>query len=98
MKCLMYRAEYHPKVKKDLKKIDPQIRKKIRNEHLPKIVKNPEIGEELTGDLKGTLSYHFTTLKQQFRIAYIVDKSLKICFIQMIAKRGNFYTLLKKRI
>ena len=94
----MYKAAYHPKVKKDLKKIDPQIRKKIRNEHLPIIMENPAIGEELTGDLKGTLSYHFTVSKQQFRIAYIVDQSLKTCFVQMIAKRGNFYTLLKKRI
>lgn len=94
----MYKTSYHPKVKKDLKKIDPQIRSKIRNEHLPKIMEDPGIGKELTGDLRGTLSYHFTILKQQFRIVYIVDKSEETCFIQMIAKRGNFYTLLKKRI
>ncbi len=40
----MYEAKYHPKVKKDLKKIDPPIRKKIRNEHIPKILSTPEIG------------------------------------------------------
>jgi len=65
----MYKARYHPKVKKDLKKIDPQICRKIRTEHIPKIMKDPGIGDELTGDLKGTLSYHFTILKQQFRQA-----------------------------
>jgi len=98
MKCLMYKAEYHPRVKKDLKKIDPQICKKIRATHIPKLLNNPEIGQELTGDLHGTLSYYFIISKQQFRVAYIVDNSKKICFIQMIAKRENFYNLLKKRI
>ena len=94
----MYKVEYHPKVKKDLKKIDPQICKIIRNRHIPIIMKNPKSGGELAGDLKGTLSYHFTVIKQQFRIAYIVDEYRKKCFVQMIAKRGDFYTLLKKRI
>lgn len=94
----MYRAEYHPKVKKDLRKIDPPIREKIRSEHIPKILTNPEIGEELVGDLKGSRSYHFTVSKQQYRIAYIVDEKANVIFVQMIGKRGDFYTLLKRRI
>jgi len=36
----MYKVEYHPAVKKDLKKIDPQIRKKIRYEYIPIILLN----------------------------------------------------------
>ena len=94
----MFNARYHPKIKKDLKKIDPPIREKIRNEHIPKILASPEIGEELAGDLKGTRSYHFTVLKQQFRIAYVLEENAKEIYVQMIAKRGDFYTLLKKRI
>ena len=94
----MYKAEYHPKVKKDLKKIDPPIRERIRSEHIPKILANPEIGEELAGGLKGTRSYHFTVSKQQFRIAYVAEEDAKKIFVQMIGKRGDFYTLLKKRI
>jgi mRNA-degrading endonuclease RelE of RelBE toxin-antitoxin system len=94
----MYKAKYHPKIKKDLKRIDPPIRLKIRNEHIPKILTSPEIGEELVGDLKGTHSYHFTISKQQFRIAYIVEKDTKMVFVQMIGKRSDFYTLLKRRI
>ena len=94
----MYKAEYHPKVKKDLKKIDPPIRERIRSEHIPKISANPEIGEELAGGLKGTRSYHFTVSKQQFRIAYVAEEDAKKIFVQMIGKRGDFYTLLKKRI
>ena len=37
----MYEAEYHPKIKKDLRKIDPPIREKIRIEHIPKILEDP---------------------------------------------------------
>lgn len=65
----MYKAQYHPGIKKDLKKIDYPIRERIRSEHIPKILSNPENGEELTGDLHGTHSYHFKVAKQEFRIA-----------------------------
>ncbi len=94
----MYEAKYHPKIKKDLKKIDPGIRNKIRTEHIPKILSDPGVGEKLSGDLDGTSSYHFKIAGQQFRIAYIADEQIKIVFVQMIAKRGDFYVLLKRRI
>ncbi len=94
----MYRAGYHPKDKKELKKIDPPIREKIRSEHIPGILTNPEIGEELAGDLKGSRSYHFTISKQQFRIAYVVEENTEEIFVQMIGKRGDFYALLKRRM
>ncbi len=94
----MFKDVYHPKVRKDLKKIDPPIRQRIKNEHIPYLLANHEAGELLLGDLQGIRSYHFTIAAQQFRIAYIVDEEEKILFIQMIAKRGDFYTLLKKRI
>ncbi|SLM29126.1 Plasmid stabilization system [Desulfamplus magnetovallimortis] len=94
----MYKDEYHPQVKKDLKKIDTPIRKKIKEDLIPEILQNPEIGVSLTGDLNGIQSYHFTYARKQYRIAYIVDEDDKIVFIQMVAKRGDFYTLLKRRI
>jgi mRNA-degrading endonuclease RelE of RelBE toxin-antitoxin system len=94
----MFKAEYHPAIKKDLKKIDPQIREKIRYEHIPKILLNPDVGEKLSGDLKGTFSYHFKVAGQQFRVAYIKDDKKQTVFIQMIARRGDFYSYLKRRI
>jgi len=94
----MYEAEYHPKIRKDLKKIDPPTREKIRSEHIPKILSDPGVGEGLVGDLKGTSSYHFKIAKQEFRIAYVTDEKAEKVLIQMIAKRGDFYTLLKRRI
>ena len=68
----MYEVKYHPKIKKDLKKIDPKLREKIRIEHIPKILSDPRTGEKLSGDLNGTCSYHFKMVGQQFRIAYIL--------------------------
>jgi len=94
----MYEARYHPKIKKDLKKIAPPIREKIRTEHIPKILSDPGAGGKLSGDLNGTCSYHFKIAGQQFRIAYIADEQTKTVFVQMIAKRGEFYVLLKRRI
>ncbi len=94
----MYEAEYHPKIKKDLKKIDPPIREKIRTGHIPSILSDPGAGENLAGDLKGTSCYHFKVAKQEFRIAYVIDEKTKKVYIQIIAKRGNFYKLLKRRI
>ena len=95
---MTYRAIYHPQIKKDLKKIDPPIRDKIRTEHIPRILSSPGSGESLAGDLKGTSVYHFKITKQEFRIAYITDEQQERVFIQMIAKRGDFYKLLKQRI
>lgn len=94
----MYKDEYHPKVKKDLKKIDPRIREKIKDTFTPEILANPDIGDSLVGDLRGILSYHIIVARQHYRIAYIVDEDEKKIYIQMIAKRGDFYTLLKKRL
>ncbi len=47
----MYEAEYHPKIRKDLKKIDPPIREKIRSEHIPNILSDPGAGENPAEDL-----------------------------------------------
>ena len=94
----MYEAEYHPKIIKYLKKIDPPIREKIRTEHIPRILSDPGSEENLAGDLKGTSAYHFRIARQEYRIAYVTDEKAEKVHIQMIAKRGDFYKLLKRRI
>ncbi|MBW1835335.1 MAG: type II toxin-antitoxin system RelE/ParE family toxin [Deltaproteobacteria bacterium] len=44
---------------------------------MPIILLNPDAGEILSGDLKGTFSYHFKIAGQKFRIAYIKDEKKK---------------------
>ena len=54
----MFRDQYHPAVKKDLKKIDIQTRKQIQNEWLPILLQDPYQGQELAGPLIGLRSFH----------------------------------------
>jgi addiction module RelE/StbE family toxin len=94
----MYKDEYHPRVKQDLKKIDAPIREEIKTTHIPAILSDPNIGETLIGDLSGIRSYHCKISNQQYRIAYIVSEEEKTIFVLMIAKRESFYTVLKRRV
>jgi addiction module RelE/StbE family toxin len=94
----MYRDQYHPKVKKDLKKLDKRLRHEIETVHIPAILEEPEQGDELVGDLSGMRAYHFNYQKQTYRIAYVVDETVSIIFVMMIGKRENFYTILKRRL
>ncbi|MDX2440728.1 MAG: hypothetical protein QNK40_09275 [Desulfobacterales bacterium] len=48
---MIYREQYHPAVKKDLKKIDSGAREKIRKEWIPKLLLEPQGGKELAGPL-----------------------------------------------
>ncbi len=65
----MYKDEYHPRIKKDLKKLDPQIREEIKTKYIPDILLSPDTGDNLEGDLIGIRSYHITIVKQQYRMA-----------------------------
>ena len=50
---MIYKDQYHPAVKKDLKKIDAGVRERIKNELIPKLLSDPQDGEKLAGPLKG---------------------------------------------
>ncbi|MBW1723901.1 MAG: type II toxin-antitoxin system mRNA interferase toxin, RelE/StbE family [Deltaproteobacteria bacterium] len=94
----MFKEQYHPAVKKDLRKIDAGVREKIKNEWIPKLLSEPQEGKELTGPLTGIHSYHFKVGKMHYRIAYVIEKDDFILNILMIAKRESFYNILRKRI
>ena len=95
---LEFRDEYHPKVKKDLRKIDKSIESEVRSLHIPKILSDPHTADDLTGDLAGINSYHFKKGEVSYRISYIIDEAQKIVHILMIGKRENFYEILNRRL
>lgn len=95
---MIYREQYHPAVKKDLRKIDFGVREKIKKEWIPKLLAEPKGGKELTGPLAGIHSYHFKVGKVQYRIAYLIGKNDFALKILMIAKRESFYKILRKRV
>ena len=94
---MKYREEFHPKVKNDLKKIDKQVVKKIKEIHLNKILDAPCDNPMLKGKLSHIYSYHFKENKTEYRIAYSIEDGY-IVFYYMIAKRENFYEKIKNRI
>ncbi|MEW5817824.1 MAG: type II toxin-antitoxin system RelE/ParE family toxin [Spirochaetota bacterium] len=94
----MTELRYHPRVKRDLKQLDPLLRNEIRDELLPSIQKNPQIGISLKGQLKGILSYHFKYQNIQYRIAYLYSQHADTITILMIGKRENFYAVLTRRL
>ena len=94
----MYKDEYHPRVKRDLKKLDHSVREEIKSIHIQTIRTNPKVGETLVGDLAGVRSYHFKAANQDYRIAYVHSEPERKVFILMIAKRESFYTVLKRRV
>lgn len=53
----MVRDEYHPQVKKDLKKLDRTVLAEVKEVHIPRILADPHCGEELAGDLAGPVSH-----------------------------------------
>ena len=92
-----FEKKFHPKIKSDLKKLDKQIIKKIKNIHIQNIAKNPYNYPKLKGNLSNFFSYHFRENKVDYRIAYeIIDQNIVLYLI--IAKRENFYNHLLKRI
>lgn len=94
----MFKDEYHPRVKNDLKQLDKTVRSEIISVLIPKILNDPFKGDSLSGDLTGIYSYHFRKNRADYRICYLVDPDENIVFVLMIGKRENFYKLLKRRL
>jgi len=51
--------EYHPRVKRDLRKIDKSVESEVKDIHIPRILHDPYVADDLSGDLAGISSYHF---------------------------------------
>jgi len=69
--------EYHPRVKRDLRKIDKSVESEVKDIHIPRILHDPYVVDDLSGNLAGISSYHFKKGKVQYRISYIVDEEKK---------------------
>ncbi len=95
---MIYKEEFHPKIKSDLKKIDKSVVKNIKNKHLNMILDNPLESEKLKGTLSHLYAYHFKENRVEYRIAYEVVENDKIIFYYMMAKRENFYKSIQLRV
>ncbi len=64
---------------KDIKKLNPKLKEKLKAILVELLSKNPYLGKPLLGDLKGNYSYRLT-LKD--RIVYSIDVDKKIIYIK----------------
>jgi len=89
-----YNPVYLSSFEKDVKKVDKPLKIKIK-ESVNEILENPYCADELVGDLKGYLSYHFKLQNLEYRIAFKIDGN-NVVFIKF-GTRENFYEELKRR-
>ena len=84
-------------VKKDLKRLSPEVLKDIETVHFKNIRENPLQSDELGYAFKGMRSYHFRHKGISYRIIYEVFEEDEIVIIIMIGPREGFYERLKRR-
>ena len=95
----MYELRFHPHVDKELELLPKQVRKIIKDVHLPTISNNPhKAGERLSGLLKGFWKLSFRQSRVDYRIAYEIDEKEKTVYILMVRKREKFYERLERRV
>ncbi|WP_245939626.1 type II toxin-antitoxin system RelE family toxin [endosymbiont GvMRE of Glomus versiforme] len=84
----MYKVEWKDQAKKDLKKLDRSMAKKIVYEVETHLVKNPtELGKPLTGDRKGQWRYRFSS----YRVIYKIKEKELIILVLEAGHRREIY-------
>jgi mRNA-degrading endonuclease RelE of RelBE toxin-antitoxin system len=74
-----YEVRFTREAVKDIGKLSPKLRLKLKQILVEKIAKEPYTGKRLMGDLKGFYSVRLT-LKD--RIVYVIDENARTVFVQ----------------
>ena len=95
---ITYKKSFAQFVKKSRRSLQLMIEDEVE-----KICKNPELGKQKIGDLKGVFVHKFRFNKQEYLMAYQFGykmSQLNIIWIDFyqIGSHENFYTQLKKAI
>ena len=94
----MYTAKFATAVKSDVRKLDKQLQRIIKEEHLSSIEKDPFKAVPLLYEFKGLWSYHFNYKGTQYRIIYEIYPEAQIVLVIMIGSRERLYEALRRRI
>ena len=95
---LMYTAKFATAVRTDVRKLDKQLQRIIKEEHLTSIEGDPFKAARLLYEFKGLWSYHFNYKGTQYRIVYEIYPEAQIVLVIMIGSRERFYEALGRRI
>ena len=94
----MYTVKFASVVRSDVRKLDRQLQRIIKEEHLTSIEKDPFKAVPLLYEFKGLWSYHFNYKGTQYRIISEIYPEDKIVLVIMIRSRERLYEALRRRI
>ncbi len=80
-----YEIRITKQAKKDIDKLTPKLKQKLRDVLIEIIAENPYEGKKLLGDLEGSYSYRLT---YKDRIVYSIDEKKRIVYIE---RAGTHY-------
>ena len=75
----LYQLRFSKQAKKDIERLAPKLRSKLKTLLIEVIAENPYDGKKLLGDLTGNYSYRLT---YKDRIVYSVDEERRIVYIK----------------
>jgi mRNA-degrading endonuclease RelE of RelBE toxin-antitoxin system len=84
MSARRYPIRITRRVEKDIKRLTPQLRSKLRDILLEVIAVNPHQGKKLMGDLAGSYSHRLT---YKDRIVYSMDTKRRMVYVERAATR-----------
>ena len=78
----VYEVRFTRRAEKDVKKLTPQLRRKLYEILTEVIARDPFQGKKLVGDLTGSYSYRLT---YKDRIVYSMDAKNRVIYIERAA-------------
>ncbi|AHF01502.1 toxin of toxin-antitoxin [Thiomicrospira aerophila AL3] len=85
MSCQRYQIEFTKQAQKDISKLTPKLKAKLKDILRNKISISPETGKPLIGDLK---SYYYVRLSFQDRIIYRIEDGR--CIVLIIRAKTHY--------
>jgi len=76
-----YEIRITKQAKKDIDKLTPRLKQKLRDVLTEIIAENPYEGKKLLGDLEGSYSYR---LSYKDRIIYSIDEKKRIVYLERV--------------
>lgn len=85
MGCLEYELRFTRQAKKDIEKLSPKLKEKLKDILRNKIAVAPESGKPLVGNMQG---YYSVRLSFQDRIVYRIEQD--VCVVVIIRAKTHY--------
>jgi len=74
-----WEVRFTKQARKDVDKLPPQLKQKLRDILVEVLADDPYVGKRLLGDLEGSYSYRLT---YRDRIVYSIDEKRRILYVE----------------